>query len=401
MTTRLYDQDAYLRTFTATVVERLLIDNRIAVVLDRTAFYPTGGGQPFDRGKLNQSTVVDVVERPEDGALIHFLAEEVWEDEVRGEIDWPRRFDHMQQHTGQHVLSQAFVHAAGAQTVAFHLGQDAVTIDLNKPDLAPALIERAETLANEVVWRNLAVRTALVDAAQLQALGARVPPDARLPLRLIEIEGFDRQACSGTHVLRTGEIGLIKLVRIDRRGAELRVEFLCGARALSDYRRKNQVVLRAAAGLSVAPAELEAALARQQTDLKTLRAQVRHLIERQIDLEAIALWAEGEREGALRVVRRVFTDRTPTETAQLARRIVQRGGTAVLFGIAGDKSHLVFARSSDVERDMVMLVRAAATVMGGEGGGQADFAQAGGPAANEARVDAAVNRAYRLLLAQR
>lgn len=401
MTTRLYYQDPYLRTFNATVTERLLIDNRIAVVLDQTAFYPTGGGQPCDRGKLNGSAVVEVVERPEDGAILHFLAEEVWDDAVRGEIDWPRRFDHMQQHGGQHILTQSFAQSAGAQTVAFHLGQESVTIDLNKTTLAPAQIERAEWLANEIVWLNRAVRTRLVDAEQLQALGLRQPAGARLPLRLVEIEGIEIQPCSGTHVTRTGEVGQIKIVRIERRAQELRVEFLCGGRALADYRRKNQAVNRMAAELSVADRDLEAAWVRTQAELKTLRSQVRQLSEQQLGFEARALWANGELANGLRVVRYTFRDRPPAETARLAREVVELKGAVVLFGIAGAKSQLIFARSGDVERDMVMLIKAAAPVLNAEGGGRADFAQGGGPAADEARVEAALARAQKLLLAQR
>lgn len=401
MTTRLYYQDPYLKTFNATVTERLLIDNRIAVVLDQTAFYPTGGGQPCDRGKLNGSAVVEVVERPEDGAILHFLAEEVWDDAVRGEIDWPRRFDHMQQHGGQHILTQSFAQSAGAQTVAFHLGQESVTIDLNKATLAPAQIERAEWLANEIVWLNRAVRTRLVDAEQLQALGLRQPAGARLPLRLVEIEGIEIQPCSGTHVTRTGEVGQIKIVRIERRAQELRVEFLCGGRALADYRRKNQAVNRMAAELSVADRDLEAAWVRTQAELKTLRSQVRQLSEQQLGFEARALWANGELANGLRVVRHTFRDRAPAETARLAREVIELKGAVVLFGIAGAKSQLIFARSADVERDMVMLIKAAAPVLNAEGGGRADFAQGGGPAADEARVEAALARAQKLLLAQR
>lgn len=401
MTTRLYYQDPYLKTFNATVTERLLIDNRIAVVLDQTAFYPTGGGQLCDRGKLNGSAVVEVVERPEDGAILHFLAEEVWDDAVRGEIDWPRRFDHMQQHGGQHILTQSFAQSAGAQTVAFHLGQESVTIDLNKATLAPAQIERAEWLANEIVWLNRAVRTRLVDAEQLQALGLRQPAGARLPLRLVEIEGIEIQPCSGTHVTRTGEVGQIKIVRIERRAQELRVEFLCGGRALADYRRKNQAVNRMAAELSVADRDLEAAWVRTQAELKTLRSQVRQLSEQQLGFEARALWANGELANGLRVVRHTFRDRAPAETARLAREVIELKGAVVLFGIAGAKSQLIFARSADVERDMVMLIKAAAPVLNAEGGGRADFAQGGGPAADEARVEAALARAQKLLLAQR
>ena len=401
MTTRLYYQDPYAKTFSATVTERLLIDNRIAVVLDKTAFYPTGGGQPGDRGKLNASAVVDVVERPEDGAILHFLAEEVWDDAVRGEIDWPRRFDHMQQHSGQHILTQSFAQSAGAQTVAFHLGQDSVTIDLNKATLAPAQIERAEWLANEIVWLNRAVRTRLVDAEQLQALGLRQPAGARLPLRLVEIEGIEIQPCSGTHVTRTGEVGQIKIVRIERHAQELRVEFLCGGRALADYRRKNQAVNRIAAELSVADRDLEAAWVRTQAELKTLRSQVRQLGEQQLGFEARALWANAEQANGLRVVRHTFRDRAPAETARLAREVIELKGAVVLFGIAGAKSQLIFARSTDVERDMVMLIKAAAPVLNAEGGGRADFAQGGGPAADEARVEAALARAQKLLLAQR
>src|SRR5690606_29579462 len=200
MSDRLYYQDAYQTRFRARIVERVEEDGLIAVVLDSTCFYPTSGGQPADRGTLNGRPVADVFVR-EDGAVVHLVEGELWSDEVTGEIDWQRRFDHMQQHTGQHILSQAFIRVAGAGTVSFHLGDSSATIDLDNDRLQAQQVEAAELLANRIVWENRPVRVRLVSLAEAEQLDLRKLPDVQGDVvRLIDIDQFDLNACGGTHV---------------------------------------------------------------------------------------------------------------------------------------------------------------------------------------------------------
>ncbi|MBC7249052.1 MAG: hypothetical protein H5T62_02115 [Anaerolineae bacterium] len=394
---RLYYTDAYLRAFEAQVIERLAWEGRPAVVLDRTAFYPTSGGQPHDTGDLNGVRVVDVVERETDGAIVHVLEGELPGDNVHGQINWARRFDHMQQHTGQHILSQAFIAALEAETVGFHLGADMSTIDLNRAPLSEEQLAQAETLANEVVFDNKPVHTRFVDKDALAKLPLRKPPQVSGPIRIVEVEGFDWSPCGGTHCRRTGEVGVIKIVRVERRGAETRVHFLCGQRALADYRRKNHLVLDLAARFSVGDWELSDAVERLSEEARLARKQVRALQEQLLEYEAAALLAGAETLAGARVIRRVYADRGIEDIRHLAQRLTAEPNVIALLGCgnAGNKAQFVFARSADLPHDMNALLRLACKTVGGGGGGRPNFAQGGGP--DGARVAEALEVAWQQL----
>jgi len=220
---RLYYSDPYRTEFQARVIERTSVQAQPGVVLDCTCFYPTSGGQPHDEGTLNGVPVINVLER-EDKAIVHVLAAELDADVVHGAIDWQRRFDHMQQHTGQHILSQAFLKMLNAETVGFHLGKEASTIDIDKAPLAAVQLDTVENLANEIVFADLPVKTYFVAEAELANLPLRKLPVVDMPIRIVEVEGFDYSPCGGTHCRRTGEVGLIKITRAERRGQDTRVE---------------------------------------------------------------------------------------------------------------------------------------------------------------------------------
>ncbi|RLC64154.1 MAG: alanyl-tRNA editing protein [Chloroflexota bacterium] len=395
MAARLYYADAYLREFDARIIERLTWEGRPAVVLGRTAFYPTSGGQPHDTGTLDGVAVVDVVERESDGAIVHVLAGDLRGDLVHGEIDWARRFDHMQQHTGQHILSQAFTTALQADTVSFHLGAEVSTVDLNRAPLSEDQLDVAETLANEVVFGDRPVRARFVGREELATLPLRKLPQVTGPIRIVEIAGFDWSPCGGTHCRRTGEVGLIKIVRAERRGTETRVHFLCGGRALADYRRKNRLVLDLAARFSVGDWELADAVERLSEEARAIRKQMRVLREQLLDYEAAALIAVAETLAGARVVRQAYTDRTVDELRHLAQRLTAEPGVIALLGqgSVGGKAQFVFARSADLPHDMNALLRTACRTVGGGGGGRPNFAQGGGP--DGARVEEALAVAWK------
>lgn len=417
MTDRLYYADPYLRSFDASVVERLEVDGAPAVALDRTAFYPEGGGQPSDRGQLNRTPVIDVIAREDASrSVLHVLAEPIDDDAVSGSIDWPRRFDLMQQHTGQHILSQAFVRAREAETVAFHLNDDpregTVTIDLNRSGLKPADVDAVEDLANQIVFDNRPVTARFVNREELAAIplrsrsaddpsralrGLRKPPTVDTSIRVVEIADFDWSACGGTHVARTGEVGQIKIVKLERRGSETRVEFRCGQRALADYRRKNRLINGVAADLSIGFWELDQTAARLVADNKALHKQLADAQERLLEFEARELLGELRQGQGFAVALRVWRDRDMNTLRQLARQLIARPGTVVLVGSGGDKPALVFARSGDLGFDMSALAREAANRIHGKGGGSPDFAQAGGPAAGVEQVQAAIEWAFHRL----
>lgn len=403
MTKKLYYQDSYVIIFEANIVEHIRTDDdRLAVVLDQTHFYPTSGGQPCDKGLINGVEVVDVTIRESDGAVVHLLADEVWDDHVRGEIDWPRRFDHMQRHSGQHILSAAFYAVAQAETVGFHLGADSCTIDLDVKELSPDQVDQVETVANQVIFKDRRIRSTIVPAHQVDKLSLRTAPPPTGPVRVVEVEKFDLTACGGTHVGRSGEIGMIKVLKLVNRRKGLRVEFVCGGRALIDYRAKNKLVYQLAAEFSVGYWDLDTAVLRMRDEVKLLRSQMRQANERLLQYEARDLLMGARFHKDLRVVSAVFEGREQSEVNWLCRALISQTGVVVLFGLAGPRSQLLFARAEDVNPDMRVLLKAALRVLGSTaGGGRPEMAQGGGPEADLKRVEQAIDRAERLLLAQR
>src|SRR6267378_3375782 len=355
MTERLYLNDSYLRSFRARVLEVRELDGQPAAILDRTAFYPEGGGQPGDRGTLGGVKVLDTQERG--GAVLHVLAQALQPGEVAAEIDWARRFDHMQQHHGQHLLSAAF-EKLGAPTVSFHLGERTCTIDLDAPT-AKVDGARAEAIANESIWRDLPV----------VARDFTGEERARLPLRkepvkgdrVVLVDGVDASPCGGTHPARTGEVGSVAVLKTQKWGdGRSRVEFVCGGRLVRLLREASDILAAAADALLEELAQLEAA---------RLKAQGSPVVAK---LGRGAAFARA-----------------------VAQAIAQEGGTALLAAVEDGRAHLVFARAKGVlGPGMGALLKDALGVLGGKGGGGPDFAQGSG--APEKVDDALALAAHRL-----
>ncbi len=402
---RLYYQNAYTTHFEATIVERVRQEGQTAVILDQTFFYPTSGGQPFDTGTINNLPVYDVTIREKDEAVLHWLdTTELWQDNITGQINWPRRFDHMQQHTGQHILSQAFIQIAQADTVGFHLSDNSVTIDLHTTQISPAQVEEAEHLANQIIWQNRPVHIRSVTLEQAQKLALRKLPSVRSgQLRLIEIEQFDLNACGGTHVSHTGAVGLIKIVKLERQNNQLRVEFCCGKRALVDYRLKNSLVNQLASELTTGIGEVVESVTRLKDEAKESRRKLKKQQEQLLYFEAAELLKNSKKVGDTAVVSRVFTseESDPGQLRVLANHLTQNGRVVALLGLAGEKSQLLFCRSQDAPGEMNQLIKSALQVLGSAaGGGTAVLAQGGGPSTDQERVQQAVEKAERLLLGQ-
>ncbi len=408
MTERLYYSEPYRRHFTAHVVEALIWESRPAVILDRTAFYPTSGGQPADRGTLGDAAVLDVVEGRADGdgkkPVIHVLSDAVEvDDQVAGEVAWQRRFDHMQQHTGQHVLSAAFERVLGeagtscAATVGFHLGETSSTIDIDVADLEMDDVLPVERFANRIVWDDRPISIRLVDSEALADLPVvEPPPDVEGPIRLIEIPGpsgaderpLDVNPCGGTHVARTGEIGMIKIVGLEHRGEETRVEFLCGGRALRDYEAKRRMASTLAARLTVGTWELDEAVERLQAEIKELRHAERGLRRRLLDMESAELAATAASHGRYRVVGAVWQQRSPDELRTLARKLAEHSDVvALLFSVNDQRTHFCFARADDLALDVNQLLQEACAQLDGKGGGRPQAAQGSAPRANVELVE--------------
>ena len=379
MTEKLYRKDAYLREFNARVVQRTSAGKNPAVILDRTAFYPTSGGQPNDCGSLNSVGVVDVLEDEASGEIVHVLDGQIVEDRVQGAINWERRFDHMQQHSGQHILSQAFELAQNAPTVSFHLGAELCSIDVQLASLSPAQAAAVEDLASNVVFANTPVHVHEVTRDELSRFPLRKQPVVTGMIRIVEMEDFDYSPCGGTHVRRAGEVGLIKIRRWERRGDTMRVDFHCGSRALLDYRWKNDIVNNLALSLSVKDQELQQAVERALTQSRDNHHALEDAQKRLLELEARAMIAETPLSNGLRLIVRSLDDRTGEETRRLAITLAAAPGTIALLGLrSAGRASLIFARSADLADDMNALLKNTAPIVAGRGGGTPNLAQGGG-----------------------
>jgi alanyl-tRNA synthetase len=376
VTERLYYTDAYTTEFDAHVIRAESHEGRPAVVLDRTAFYPTSGGQPFDTGRLGDVPVVDVVDR-DDGTIVHVLERELHAGPIRGRIDWTRRFEHMQQHTGQHVLSAAFDRLTGARTESFHLGSASSTIDLGRI-VSAAEIDRVEDEANRIVWEDRPVAIRFADAEEAAKLALRKEPARTGRLRLIDVENFDISACGGTHVARTGAIGTIAVAGSERVRGGTRVEFLCGVRALRGYRSLRDAMASSVRLLSVLPGDLPAGIDRIQADARDTRRRLKDLQSRLASFEASALAGRAELHGASRVVVEALEGWDAGGLKAIASAISSRPGhVAVLLGVP-PPSAIVIARAPDAAVDCAATLKALTDRFGGKGGGRSDLAQGGG-----------------------
>ena len=394
-TERLYYNDSHLIEFEARVVD---VTERVsgwtAVILDRTAFYPTGGGQPSDTGVLNGSRVVECIDDGDKGVL-HVVqgATPTPGATVKGRIDWLRRLDHMQQHTGQHILSQAFVTLFNAPTKSFRVSDQSCEIDVDLTNATTEVIERAVELANNVIWEDRAITIRNVTAEEAAALPLRKDPAREGELRVIEIDGFDLTPCGGTHAYRTGEVGMIAVRTWERAKGLVRIEFVAGVRALADYRKANKSAREIAALFSAGRDDAPILAAHMIEENKELHRRIRMLEETAASSEAESLFTStSENAGGTRVIARVFDGRDGESLKKLAHALMAKPSTIALLGSRDEgNARLVFARSEDGEVDMNALMREACALVDGRGGGKPDMAQGGGK--NVEKLDEAIDQA--------
>jgi alanyl-tRNA synthetase len=381
MTERIYYRDSYETDFSAVVVGQRNVAGKAAVILDRTAFYPTSGGQPNDKGVLGSAEVVDVVE-DEAGEILHVLEGAVPSGRVEGRIDWNRRFDHMQQHTGQHVLSQAFLHVADAATVSFHLGTDTATIDVTLPAPSHAVVNAAQDAAAQVVFENRPVNILFVGREELATLGVRKESNREGEIRVIEVQGFDRSPCGGTHVRQTGEIGSIAILGFERYKGGTRVEFVCGWRTLR-YLRKDHAVLAELGGLlSAHPYDLPRLVGKALEEKAELAREAARLRSQLLEFEAAVLISAAQESAGVRIIARNLGDRAIEEAKILAQSICRTACAVAVFGVTRGSGQVVLARNAAVALDCGATIRKTAARLGGRGGGRPELAQAGGIAAD-------------------
>jgi len=374
---RLYYTDSYLVEFDAVVRDAVRKEDQWEVTLDRTAFYPTSGGQPYDVGTLDEAKVLDVFDQ-EDGTVGHLVDRELEKNcRVRGHVDWNRRFDHMQQHSGQHLLSAAFDRELSARTVSFHLGTSSATIDLDK-ELSAERIAAAETAANTVLWEDREVCVRFVTAAEAAKLPLRKDPARSGDLRIIEIKDYDLSACGGTHVSRTGAIGIIAIAGAERFKGGMRVEFVCGGRALRAYRGLKSSVAGGVRLLSVLPEDLPEAIEKLQSAGRAQQKVQQDLQDRLAVHDAAALVARGQTIGKVTLVAEALSGWDANGLKKLASAISSKSGMLAVLITTEVPALIVVARSPDVAIDAGEILKALIERFGGKGGGKGAMAQGGG-----------------------
>jgi alanyl-tRNA synthetase len=381
MEDKLYYRDSYIQTFATKLTKQDIDDDgQWYVTLTETAFYPTGGGQPFDTGTLNDHTVLKVEEV--DGEIRHYLDIPFSETHqiINGQIDWKRRFDHMQQHAGQHILSAAFEELFGYSTVGFHLGQEILTIDLDIEDLTDQEAAEAEKRANQIILENRPIETRWISREELAQYPLRKQPTVTKNIRLVIIPEFDYNGCGGTHPASTGQVGPIKILDWERQRKRVRIQFVCGNRVLMQLNNKQQIMLELTKLLNAPEQGMISALTRLLEQQKSSDKRLEELAKTMITYEAKELINERVTLGGKMIISKVLENRSIKELQNLARTITNDVGDVIIILVSENDTQLqiVAARGVTAKGSMKELMVKLLPSINGKGGGNESFAQGGG-----------------------
>ncbi len=382
METKLFYQDPYIKSFTAQVVRQGKDETGSYIVLDQTAFYPTGGGQPHDLGTINHINVQNVEEI--DGEVRHYLEMEIMDVNalVSGNLNWERRFDHMQQHAGQHILSAAFDNRFGYKTVGFHLGNEILTIDLETDRLTEVEAEEAEKLANDIILENRMIDIKWVTEEELANYPLRKETKVKEAIRLVIIPDFDYNGCGGTHPKSTGEVQAVKILDWERQKKKTRVQFVCGSRIIKQLDKKNKVLLELTKLLNSPEKDMPKAVVRLLENTKNLEKEREQTLEKILHYEAKSLLLNYKTAGEKKIISEEFQNKTVQELQKLARMIIAEEDEAIVLLVSQNENRLqlVCARGVAANMSMKGLIGNALTLINGKGGGSDSFAQGGGEA---------------------
>ncbi|KOP79630.1 alanyl-tRNA synthetase [Bacillus sp. FJAT-21945] len=379
---KLYYQDPYIKSFTTHLKDQQKDEQgRVYAILEETAFYPTGGGQPYDTGTLNGIKVIDVEEI--DGEIRHYIAQPFNEPgEITGEIDWERRFDHMQQHAGQHILSAAFEEKFGFATVSFHLGNEVLTIDLDIEELTDEQAEEAEDLANQIILENRSIETKWVTMDELSSYRLRKQLSVTENIRLVIIPDFDYNGCGGTHPHSTGEVKAIKILDWEKQRKKIRVHFVCGDRVLNQLHQKQKEIKRLTSILNAPEENLADTAKKLIEDKKMLEKSIEELKDELVAYEAKDLLTNGKSSSNGLIISKQFKNRSIQEVQKLARAVTVLSEEAVVFFVndAEEKLQFVCAKGKAPNGSMKEITNKLLPLINGKGGGNDLFAQGGGEA---------------------
>jgi len=383
MRNRLFYQDSYIKSFTSKVVTKGNDkDGNYYIVLDQTAFYPTGGGQPHDMGTIENIKVLNVEE--DEGQIRHYLENELDDgvSSVYGAIDWERRFDHMQQHAGQHILSAAFEQLFGYKTIGFHLGNETVTIDLETDILSDSEALKVEELANQIILENRLIETKWVTEEELVNYNLRKETSVKEDIRLVIIPNFDYNGCGGTHPRATGEVQAIKILGWERQKKKIRVEFVCGYRVLKQLNQKNKVLIELTKLLNAPEKDMQQAVIRLIENSKSTQKELEQAREELLHYEARSLAQMSKNEAGYKITSEVFQNRSIQDLQKLARMILTEDEESIVLLVSENENRiqLVCARGTLDNISMKKLMGTALSLINGKGGGSDSFAQGGGEA---------------------
>lgn len=372
---RIYLKDPYLKNFPATILRTFPHGSHHAVVLDQTAFYPTSGGQMHDTGTINGVEVVDVIEQ--DDEILHLVKLPLEAGKAECQINWQRRFDFMQQHTGFHILARSFLIVTGARTLSSHLGEQISTIDVDLKEINEEQIKAVEDLAQQIIFEDRKVKAYWTKPAEVDKDRLRKELVEREEMRLVEIEGFDVDPCGGTHVSSTGQVGLVKIIRWDKIRGYLRFEFYAGSRAVRDYQKKWGIGLRLSNLLSTGEDDFVGSVQKLQSASRELLRRIKQLTEQVIDFEAKEIASLATAQGK-KVMVQLFEGRELAELRFLAKQITESSDVAVVFGMNDEKAHVICAAPEKWSCNLNALVPQVASVIDGKGGGRSNFVEIGG-----------------------
>jgi alanyl-tRNA synthetase len=376
MTNKLYFYDSYKTEFTQRALEQEKYGEFFSIKFSDTFFYPTTGGQEHDLGTINNINVIDIIEQDDD--ILHIIEKNIPSVDCVCIIDWKRRFDFMQQHTGQHILSESIQKLFKHETMSSHLGEISCTIDIDTKFFDYNKMREIEEYANDIIYRNLKVNFHYVHDSEISKFPLRKKPKFTGELRIVEIDGFDYSACGGTHVNNTGEIGIIKIKKWEKvKGDLTRIEFLCGKRALKEYQIQNKCISDLANKMTISDSELfekvVKLLEENKRNLKSIEQYKNDLLK----YEAVEIFNNGINEKGITIIKKLFENREFSDIRSLAQLLIRNNSTIVLLGNYGLQNNIIMARSGNLEIDFKQLLNVISNFYELKGGGKQDFVQAG------------------------